>query len=533
MNSWTADIKSLQTRNSLLHGWGKLQGSGEPPSKAWLQVRRGEGGGIGKIAAIFGKFYRSAEGHYTNIDFVLYGALEGLPNSQDTFSLILEWPDSRQIQLAAPLPRNIPPSRGMTHFMALPWKHYFTQGMQLIRQGQSGLLLGKLARMTLTFLSSGCDPVRLLQWMEAEGKPLALVLDHDLGGGANLYRHSLMDRLAAEGFAPVLLTAHHGILAYQLVAKRGEGRPRTAHVDDLNALFEALSGANFGCVVFNNILSFPAPIALVDALTNWLRQKRVEQFLFLVHDHYCICPSWLLLNDVGKYCGIPDISVCASCLPENTSPFLEFACGIDIVSWRVVWGALLQEAGEIRCFSNTTRNLLLRAHPEVNPKRVSVVPHTLDHVRLRRVTLKDPGWPVIGVIGHIGYHKGGEVVRDLANHIQIAEKKAHIVVIGTIEYDLPKKSTTITGPYRPEQLPNILETHGVNIGFFPSICPETFSYVTEEMIMMGLPVLAFDLGAPGERVSTYGRGIVLPQGEPENILDAVDKLYQIHIRNLP
>ncbi|HUX62983.1 glycosyltransferase family 4 protein [Sulfuricella sp.] len=530
MSSWTADIESLQTRHSLLHGWGKLQGSGEPPSKAWLEVRHGEGGGVGKIPAIFGKLYRSGEGRYTYIDFVLYGALEEVPGSQDAFSLVLEWPDNRRIHLAAPLPRHVLPSRGMARIMALPWKHYFTRGMQLVRQGQSGLLLGKLARMILAFFSSGWDPVRLLQWVEAEGKPLALVIDHDLGGGANLYRHSLMHRLAAEGFAPILLSAHHGILAYQLIAKRGR-RTRTAHVEDLNVLFETLSGANFGRVVFNNILSFPAPIALVDALTNWLRQKGIEQFLFLVHDHYCICPSWLLLNDAGKYCGIPDTAVCASCLPANASPFLEFARGIDIVSWRAAWGALLQEADEIRCFSYATRNLLLRAHAEINPERVSVVPHTLDHVRLRKVALKDPGWPVIGVIGQIGYHKGGGVVRDLANHIRIAGKKAHIVVIGTIEYDLPKESVTITGPYRPEQLPELLETHGVNVGFFPSIWPETFSYVTEEMITMGLPVLTFDLGAPGERVAQYAYGRVIPLGSPESILEATEELYKDHVRN--
>lgn len=532
MVSWTADIESLQTRHFLLHGWGKLQGSGEPPSKAWLESRRGGDGGVGKIPAIFGKLHRSDDGHYTNIDFVLYGALEETHGTQDEFSLVLEWPDGKRMHLITPPPRRAPPSRGMARVMALPWKHYFTRGMQLVRHGQSGLLLGKLARMIPAFFSSGWDPMRLLQWVEMEGKPLALVIDHDLGGGANLYRYSLMDRLATEGFAPILLSAHHGILAYQLVAKRGR-RTRTAHVEDLNVLFEALSGANFGRVVFNNILSFPAPIALADVLTNWLRQKGIEQFIFLVHDHYCICPSWLLLNDAGKYCGIPDTSVCASCLPANASPFLEFARGIDIVSWRAAWGALLQEAGEIRCFSNATRNLLLRAHSEVNRERVSVVPHTLHHVRLRQVVLKDPGWPVIGVIGHIGYHKGGAVVRDLANYIRIAGKKARIVVIGTIEYDLPKESATITGPYRPEQLPEILETHGVNIGFFPSICPETFSYVTEEMIMMEIPILVFDLGAPGERVSAYGRGLVIPPGGSESIMDAVDKLYQTHIRNLP
>lgn len=430
-----------------------------------------------------------------------------------------------------PLPHHAPPTRRMARIMSLPWKHYFTVGIELVRQGQSRLLLGKLTRMFLAFFSPGSSPAHLLQWAKTEGRPLVLVIDHDLGGGANLYRYFLVNRLHAESFGVILLTAYRGIGAYQLIAKRG-AQTRTANVEDLNVLFDALASTDFDRVIFNNIISFPAPLAMVDALSSWLRQRGKRQFLFLVHDHYCICPSWLLLNDAGKFCGIPDTSVCASCLPANTAPFLDFARGIDITSWRTVWSTLLQEADEIRCFSNASRNLLLRAHAEVNPERVSIVPHTLDHVRLRKIALKDPGYPVIGVIGHISYHKGGGVLRDLVRHIQASKARARVVVIGTIKYDLPKEFVTITGPYRLEQLPELLETHGVNVGFFPSIWPETFSYVTEEMMAMGLPILSFDLGAPAERVAKYCYGRVIPLGNPADTLEAIEELYKDHVRTL-
>lgn len=528
MSSWITIIESLQTRRSLLHGWGTLQGSGDPPIRAWLESRRDEADDIRKISAIFGKHHRSANEGSTNIDFVIYGVLPAPPCAQDVFSLIVEWPDNRRICLALPFPRDITPSRRTARIMALPWKHYVRRGLRLVRQRQSGLLISKLVKMTLAFFSSNWNPERLLMSLKAEGKPLVLVIDHDLGGGANLYRQSLMERLASEGFIPILLSAHRGVLAYQLLVTQG-GRISTAHVEDLNVLFDALSGANFKRVVFNNIVSFPEPLSLVIALTNWLKQKKIKEFLFLMHDHYCICPSWLLLNDTGKYCGIPDTAVCASCLPANAAAFLEFSYGIDIVSWRTTWDALLKEANEIRCFSNTTRNLLLRAHGAVDQTRVSVVPHTLNHVRLRKVALKDSGWPVIGIVGSISYHKGGEVVRDLADYIRVAGKKVRVVVIGTIACDLPKEVVTITGPYLPKQLPDLLEAHGVNVAFFPSICPETFSYVTEEMIKMGLPLLAFDLGAPGERVSGYAYGQVIPLGNSQAILDAIEKLYGDHV----
>jgi glycosyltransferase involved in cell wall biosynthesis len=64
----------------------------------------------------------------------------------------------------------------------------------------------------------------------------------------------------------------------------------------------------------------------------------------------------------------------------------------------------------------------------------------------------------------------------------------------------------VTGTYRHEDLVDLIEANGINMFFFPSICPETFSYVTEEMIRLDLPVVAFDLGAPGERLRSYGNG---------------------------
>src|SRR5205814_9892192 len=63
----------------------------------------------------------------------------------------------------------------------------------------------------------------------------------------------------------------------------------------------------------------------------------------------------------------------------------------------------------------------------------------------------------------------------------------------------------ISGPYRHHELVDLIEAHRINLFFFPSVCPETFSYVTEEMIALEVPIVAFDLGAPGERLRGYER----------------------------
>lgn len=530
VNNWNMHIDSLRMGNALVHGWGNLHGTAPPPTRAWLEIQGEDAQNFATIPCILGKLENGRNG--LELDFVLYGRIGRGVSTSPHCSLIMEWPDKQQVRLEAPAPQLAPAGRGLGRFIHLPWKHYISRGMQLLRNGQIILLLGKALRMARALIASGHDPVSLLQWVQTEGKPLVLVIDHDLGGGATIYRTQLMQKLEAENLSVLLLTAHHGILAYQLTAKR-KRKIRSAFVNDLETLFTALSAVCFERAIFNNILSFPQPVGMVTALTAWLQYGSAKHFLFLVHDHYCVCPAWLLLDQSGHYCGVPDTTVCDTCLPANQATFISFASGESIGSWRAAWLSLLNKADEIRCFSHASRQILLRAHPGLEAEKVTVVPHDLSHLRIRPVRLNDPGWPIIGVIGHISHYKGGQVVCDLARHIRATGGRARLVIIGTIDSSLDKEVATVTGPYRPEQLPRILETYGVNIGFFPSICPETFSFVTEEMIKMELPILAFDLGAPGERVAAYRRGLVIPRGTPGVILQGIESLYQTHIQSKP
>jgi glycosyltransferase involved in cell wall biosynthesis len=56
---------------------------------------------------------------------------------------------------------------------------------------------------------------------------------------------------------------------------------------------------------------------------------------------------------------------------------------------------------------------------------------------------------------------------------------------------------------------------------FPSICPETFSYVIEEMMLLRLPIVAFDLGAPAERLRDYDLGRLCATVDGAAVLEAM------------
>jgi glycosyltransferase involved in cell wall biosynthesis len=96
---------------------------------------------------------------------------------------------------------------------------------------------------------------------------------------------------------------------------------------------------------------------------------------------------------------------------------------------------------------------------------------------------------------------------------------------------VPDEIVTVTGHYEPEQLAEIIKNSEVNIFLFPSIVPETFSYVAHELVAMGVPLACFNMGAPAELVRTYKNGLALGSMEAGAILTELEKfrrkIYQI------
>jgi hypothetical protein len=94
-----------------------------------------------------------------------------------------------------------------------------------------------------------------------------------------------------------------------------------------------------------------------------------------------------------------------------------------------------------------------------------------------------------------------------------------ILVVGTISELRYPAVITQTGGFRHQDLPKILRQRGVNMCLFPSICPETFSFVVHELMRLYLPIVAFPFGAQGEAVESYTKGRLLSGVRPEHILD--------------
>lgn len=443
--------------------------------------------------------------------FMLLAGWPGGPPQAAALEFTLEDGSRRRVPLELPCldaPRR-PTGAGWRYFIRRGWAH--------LKRGRLRAALRKFRDLQRRQLA-GARPMADAEFGAAlAGGPVAVVVDHCMGGGANAYRDRLIGDLVAEGLVVVLVT--FVVSSLTLVAEvHAAGRPAgKVTVSELDALAATLAGARLERVVANCGVSFPRPLELCRFLGRLARPRGIRLEM-LIHDYFTVCPSAFLLDDTGGFCGVPDRARCRACLPAHTDGFVALAGCTSIDDWRRAWGDLLAEADTIRCFSESSRRLFGRAYPGLDDK-VVVVPH--DVPPLRRVRWQAPtvGGPlVVGVIGSISHHKGAAVVADLARAIKAGGTAVRIVVIGQVDAACPVDIVTQTGPYRPAELPGLAERHGLQVVLLPSICPETFSFVAHETLAMGLPLITLDLGGPADLARGHHRGHVSARADGPGLL---------------
>ena len=351
----------------------------------------------------------------------------------------------------------------------------------------------------------------------------ALILDHDLGGGANHYRRIELARRIDSGQPVLLLTnTTNDLFGKQAYSLSFHSKTLILHfrLEAVSELQELSGVVDIGTILCSNLLSYADPLDTLKTLQA-IKRSSGAQSILAVHDFFPLCPSHNLLDSHGQFCNLPDETVCARCLPANR--FAEARKGMDIGPWRRAWGVFIDQVDEIRCFSESSRDLFARIYPTA-ASAIVVTPHDLPTPPPRRPKLAFDQPLNIGVVGDIGYAKGAAMVTELAETLQRDQPEARITVIGALEAAKLPQNVTSTGFYDPADLPNLMERHGVNVCFFPSIWPETFSYVVAELMALDAPICCFDLGAPAERLRAYPRGRVIPDRTAESALKTLTEL---------
>lgn len=393
-------------------------------------------------------------------------------------------------------------------------------------------------------------------------KRIMLWIDHSLGGGTQSYSFNKFKEYKDE-YVIIRLQYFHLYRSYVISFPNGEFFTGfTLSFDEIKTLFNNL---NITKIVLNSLVAY-RNIKEVLSFIHWLHlnNKNID-VIYNVHDFFFICPNCNLISADNKFCGFDYDADCSNCVNKYKSlmPEYEYKLFYDeflnISEWRKMWQkTLLEDVTEVVCFSNSSCEIVNKFYPAISSK-LRLVPH---YVRpLKQVNVKPHNAVNIAVLGKVDtipkgkifieklscsidkYNNGHECscsdnelnTFKITNQSNCTDKKSsnaltkkvQLLCIG--DYVNAPKNMIVTGPYKREDLPNILEQHNVDLILIPSIWAETFSYTTSEAIAMNVPVACFNLGGQADQVSVYPKGLILELSDRtdaslDKIIDFLSKL---------
>lgn len=347
---------------------------------------------------------------------------------------------------------------------------------------------------------------RLTSQKEAE-----LVLNHSLGGGATTYIHRRMaanpekEYFYAELFPDkTTLKIFPVNMDNQDVLHFDYGK---ADRDFLKKLGQCL---RIDRIFINQLVNYP-----IDAIMDMITASGLK-YEYFIHDFYCVCPRYALLNENNEFCYCEkQQSVCNKCLQVESDQ-------IDIGKWRKGFHHLLQGAHMIYAPSSNTAKIVNSYYPDL---AINVVEHPIpSHIHNTAGLVQKHGNMLnITVLGAIGLLKGSRIVYELADKIAVQKLPMRITVIGYTDvhngdYENSKGTLKILGPYHNEDVSDLLAKYNTDIVLLPSICPETYSYTVSEAIYSGYKVLAFDIGAPSDRIRETRMGWLVKEISSDAIM---------------
>lgn len=346
-----------------------------------------------------------------------------------------------------------------------------------------------------------------------------VIFDHGLGGGANSYSNANKQKRTKEGKSVFRIFFDQSLHMFivEVFALKGFAAFSCSSYKDL---FLFLNTIDLHSIEVNNLVGWPDLSDLIPQITHLIKSKNAYS-RFLLHDFFSVCTSYTLINDLGNFCGVPsDENICAKCIQSNkhsttrTSPF----------TWRENWRPLFNQCDEIISFSPSSRDHFLKAYSDFAEK-VVIIPHQpIGHLRKAKIVKTTKN--IVGVVGNLSYAKGASVLQSLIKWTDEEDIDCEFVILGEVDPAFGVDSNRIKhkSGYQRHELPDLLEKYNVNCCLVPSICPETFSYVTQELIMMNVPIVCFDLGGQADQVRQYKNGITIKGTEPSELWLAITSL---------
>lgn len=292
------------------------------------------------------------------------------------------------------------------------------------------------------------------------------------------------------------------------------GQP--AHKEMEKIVEKIIEYFDISLVHFQHLLG--SPLSLLS-----LPKKYNVPSILSIHDNFLISTSTFLEKEDGTYFKNPDEYI--KFINKNRKLYSEQHARINYVQ------SLLPNIDQVFVPSNYLFEQMHNIFPDTP---ITIIEHGVLFPKVLKNTKKNnsTGKLTAGFLGVAAPHKGIFEFLQLIDNDKLSNIYNWVIIGPTKEYEYliqPKglsnalQKATKTGGYTPEDLPDLIAEHNVDLFVFPALCPETYSYTLSESIQCNIPVIGRDLGAIGDRIKKLKAGWVFDtQEELEEKLEYFD-----------
>lgn len=363
------------------------------------------------------------------------------------------------------------------------------------------------------------------------GKDSILTVNHGRGGGSSTFLDLFEANELAAGFNVFRLRAVPRAATLGIVDDiAAHARPLPASVFDLATelveLAEYCRARRVTRLVINHVIDRP-PEAL-----SWV--KRLSRLIgcgyeVILHDYYALCPRVNMLTGLSEFCDVAPPEKCVPCTASHGSEVKNF----DAYTWRRDFLMFIEGASKVTVPS---ADLGARFQSQLPSTRITVWQPEIDaSIPPERTPSLAADEPLrVLSIGALSVPKGANVLAALASLSATEGDLIAFTLVGSgaEARRLRRAGVQATGFYRSEDLGRLIDAADAHVVFFPSIWPETWSFVLTSALQHGLPVIAFDIGAPADRLRELGRGHLLPLElafNPSELLEVFRRLREQYV----
>lgn len=284
--------------------------------------------------------------------------------------------------------------------------------------------------------------------------------------------------------------------------------------DDLAIIYdEILSKLGICLVHINHLINHSFDLIHI-------MEKKSIPFIVNLHDFYYICPSIHLVDKNCQYCNFN----CKDC--SGISHKSDISPEIIVKKWKKECFNLLNKSAINIAPTQSVIDIYKDIYPNLN--NFNLIEHGIN-IDKSSYGAELSSKPIkILVPGHVSPHKGSLLIKQLKKLDKKNNFEFHFM--GTTIPNLNRYGIN-HGKYERNDFNNIVSQIKPSFSLILSTCPETYSYTLTESWMAGLPVIASDLGALKERISSTGGGWLVDYTNINGIYDLIININQKDYEN--